>query len=60
MTSRRNQTLSCETYLKLNDPVEDILPCDGMIVIISANSEHSAVYNGKTDRIMIGVNFYSI
>ena len=55
-----DQTDSEPGILKLNDPVEDILPCDGMIVIIPANREHSAVYNGKTDRIMIGVNFYSI
>ena len=55
-----DQTDSEPGILKLNDPVEDILPCDGMIVIIPANREHSAIYNGKTDRIMIGVNFYSI
>ena len=46
--------------LKLYDPVEDILPSDGMITIISASRLHSAVYGGKTDRIMIGVNFYSL
>ena len=46
--------------MKLYDPDEDILPCEGMIVIIPAGRKHSAVYGGKTDRIMIGANFYSI
>ena len=46
--------------LKLYEPSEDILPCEGMITIIPASRMHSAVYGGKTDRVMIGVNFYSI
>ena len=46
--------------LKLYEPGEDILPCEGMITIIPASRMHSAVYGGKTDRIMIGVNFYSL
>ena len=46
--------------LKLLDPDEDIMPCDGMITIIPAGRKHSAVYNGRKDRVMIGVNFYSL
>ena len=46
--------------LKLYEPKEDILPCEGMITIIPASRMHSAVYGGKTDRVMIGVNFYSL
>ena len=46
--------------LKLHDPDNEILPDDGMIVIIPANHKHSAVYNGKKDRILIGVNFYCL
>ena len=46
--------------LKLYEPGEDILPCEGMITIIPASRMHSAVYGGKTDRVMIGVNFYSL
>ena len=46
--------------LKLYDPNEDILPCEGMIVIIPASRFHSAVYDGRKDRVMIGVNFYSL
>jgi tetratricopeptide (TPR) repeat protein len=45
---------------KLKDPDEEILPTNGMVLIIPANRKHSAFYNGKTDRVMIGVNFYSI
>ena len=46
--------------LKLYEPSEDILPSEGMITIIPASRMHSAVYGGKTDRVMIGVNFYSL
>ena len=46
--------------LKLYEPEEDILPREGMITIIPASRMHSAVYGGKTDRVMIGVNFYSL
>jgi len=55
-----DQNCSEPGILKLYDPVEDILPCDGMLTIIPASREHSAVYDGTTDRIMIGVNFYSL
>ena len=46
--------------LRLYAPDEDILPRDGMIVIMPADRRHSAVYSGEKDRIMIGVNFYSL
>ena len=46
--------------LKLYDPGEDILPYEGMIVIFPADRKHSAVYGGEKDRVMIGVNFYSL
>ena len=46
--------------LKLYEPREDILPCEGMITIIPASRMHSAVYGGKTDSVIIGVNFYSL
>ena len=45
---------------KMNDPEEEFLPTKGMITIIPASRKHSAIYNGKKDRIMIGVNFYSL
>ena len=46
--------------LKLYDPSEDILPHKGMITIIPATRRHSSVYAGKKDRVMVGVNFYSL
>jgi Flp pilus assembly protein TadD len=55
-----DQNCSEPGILKLYEPREDILPCEGMITIIPANRMHSAVYGGKTDRVMIGVNFYSL
>ena len=55
-----DQNCSEPGILKLYKPSEDILPCDGMITIIPASRMHSAVYGGKTDRVMIGVNFYSL
>ena len=45
--------------LKLQDPDKEILPSEGMIVIFPADRKHSATYNGREDRVMIGVNFYS-
>jgi tetratricopeptide (TPR) repeat protein len=46
--------------LRLFNPDQDIMPRNGMVVIINANKKHHALYDGKKDRIMIGVNFYSI
>ena len=39
---------------------QEILPYEGMIVIFPADRYHSVKYDGKKDRIIIGVNFYSI
>ena len=55
-----DQNCSEPGILKLYDPSEDILPSPGMIVIIPGNREHSAVYNGMKDTVMIGINFYSL
>ena len=55
-----DQDCSEPGVLKLYEPSEDILPSEGMIMIIPASRVHSAVYGGKTDRVMIGVNFYSV
>jgi len=46
--------------LKLYEPSEDILPYEGMIAIFPADRKHSSIYEGKKDRVMIGVNFYSL
>ena len=42
------------------NPNKEILPINGMVMIIPADRKHSAIYNGKIDRVMIGVNFYSL
>ena len=55
-----DQDCSDPGFLKLYDPEEKILPAEGMIVIFPASRIHSAVYGGKTDRVMVGVNFYSL
>lgn len=38
----------------------EIMPSNGMIVIFPADRYHSVKYDGSKDRIIIGVNFYSI
>ena len=53
-----DQTCSEPGVYKLYEPDEEILPSEGMIIIIPAERMHSAVYGGKKDRVMIGVNFY--
>ena len=55
-----DQNCSEPGVLKLYEPDENILPSKGMIIIFPATRLHSAVYGGKDDRIIIGVNFYSI
>ena len=46
--------------LKLYDPDKEILPSEGMVIILPSSRRHSAIYNGTKNRIMIGVNFYSL
>ena len=55
-----DQNCSEPGIFKAQDPEEEILPSNGMVMIIPAHRKHSAVYNGKIDRVMIGVNFYSL
>ena len=55
-----DQKCSEPGILKLKNPDKEILPSKGAIMIFPANQKHSAFYNGKTDRVMIGVNFYSL
>ena len=43
---------------KIYEPDEEVLPSNGMIMIIPSSRKHSAVYGGKKDRVMIGLNFY--
>ena len=55
-----DQNCSEPGNLQLYDPSEEIKLSDGTIVIIPATRKHSAVYNGGEDRVMIGINFYSL
>ena len=55
-----DQSCSEPGVLKLYHPDQELTPFEGMIVILPAGREHSSFYNGKTDRIMIGVNFYAL
>ena len=45
--------------LNLYEPDKEILPTNGLLLIFPATQKHAASYNGKEDRIMIGINFYS-
>jgi Flp pilus assembly protein TadD len=55
-----DQSCSEPGIYKLYEPNEEILPSEGMVIIIPAGRRHSAVYGGKTDRVMIGIDFYSL
>ena len=55
-----DQNCSEPGNLRLYDPSEEIKLSEGSLVIIPATRKHAAVYNGSKDRIMIGINFYSL
>ena len=55
-----DQNCSEPGVLKFKNPDEEILPSEGMVMIFPASRKHSAFYNGTLDRVMIGINFYSI
>ena len=46
--------------LKFQNPDYNVLPSNGMVVIFPSSRLHSAAYSGLDDRLMIGVNFYSL
>ena len=54
-----DQECSDPGILKFYEPEEEILPFKGMVIIFPGKTEHSVTYNGKKDRIIIAVNFYS-
>jgi tetratricopeptide (TPR) repeat protein len=55
-----DQSCNQPGFLNLYEPDKKILPEEGTIVIIPASRNHSAIYNGKLDRVMVGINFYSL
>jgi len=46
--------------LKLEDPNQEILPTNGLVILFPAKRKHSVFYRGTKDRIIIGVNFYTV
>ena len=47
-------------FLKFYEPSEEILPKKGLITIFPAQRYHSSFYSGKKDRVIVGVNFYTL
>ena len=55
-----DQDCSEPGILKLYEPNKDILPTKGLITIFPSDRNHSSVYGGNKDRVIIGVNFYCL
>ena len=55
-----DQQCSEPGLLKLYEPQEEILPDEGSIIILPADRYHSSAYGGVSDRIILGVNFYTL
>jgi len=47
-------------FLTFYEPSEEILPSKGLITIFPAERYHSSFYGGKKDRVIVGVNFYTL
>ena len=47
-------------FLKFYEPSQEILPSKGLITIFSADRNHSSLYDGSKDRVIVGVNFYTL
>ena len=46
--------------LKFYEPNQEILPTKGLITIFPADRHHSSFYDGNKDRVIVGVNFYTL
>ena len=46
-------------YLTFYDPEDKVLPKPGMIILFPSDRPHSVLYNGKSDRMILSINFYS-
>lgn len=55
-----DQECSEPGLLRLYEPRDDVLPSKGMVLIFPADRPHSVIYNGTKDRVIIGINFYSL
>ena len=47
-------------FLKFYEPNQKILPSKGLIAIFPADRFHSSFYGGNKDRVIVGVNFYTL
>jgi len=45
-------------YLRFYEPDDQILPKPGMIILFPSDRPHSVTYNGKSDRMILSINFY--
>lgn len=45
--------------LRILEPGFDYLPKNGDVIIMHGTRRHFATYGGKTDRILVGINFYA-
>jgi len=46
-------------FLTFYNPNDKILPKKGMIIIFPSDRPHSVLYDGKSDRMILSVNFYT-
>ena len=46
--------------LRFYSPDQSYLPSSGMIIIFPSDRYHSVKYNGKSDRVILGINFYLV
>jgi tetratricopeptide (TPR) repeat protein len=46
--------------LELHDPEYSFCPKEGDIILFPSRTDHSASYSGASDRVILGVNFYTI
>lgn len=55
-----DQSVKKPGLFKVYEPDTEILPYDGMCVHMPASRDHSVVYDGETDRVMVGINAYCV
>ena len=46
-------------FISFYNPKDKILPKQGMIIIFPSDRPHSVLYDGKSDRMIFSINFYS-
>ena len=46
-------------HLTFYNPDDKVLPKPGMIILFPSDRPHSVLYNGKSDRMILSINFYS-